>query len=137
MCVSVIYFIFIAAQLLFVNHRSMYNFICNLNFFIRTALYSHCPYGGLIKVKQCEETRNISLMSIIRCSDLSRRKASSVLERFLVPSIIAQVDQDSLSWIQFTNDFGFKLLFLNWFCSYRRNHIFIIGALFVHWHFRY
>ena len=50
-------------------------------------------------------------MSIIRYGDLSRRQATSVLERFLVPLIIAQVNEESLFWIQFTNGFGFEFLF--------------------------
>ena len=50
-------------------------------------------------------------MSITRYGDLSRQQATSVLERFLVPLIIAQVDEESLFWIQFTNDFGFEFLF--------------------------
>ena len=50
-------------------------------------------------------------MSIIRYGDLSRQQATSMRERFLVPLIIAQVNEESLLWIKFTNDFGFEFLF--------------------------
>ena len=88
----------------------MYNFICNLNFFISTALYFHFPKVGWSNNVKRREIK-LSLMSIIRYGDLSRRQATSVLERVLVPLIIAQVNEESLLWIQFANDFGFGFLF--------------------------